>query len=104
MANIGNKIQANYDDLASIANQFAQEAASMEQLLNKVQSLVGDLQNGGWIGRGANSFFNEMHDLVFPGMGKLVRALEDAGNATKQISTIVSQAEQEASSLFSRQQ
>jgi WXG100 family type VII secretion target len=96
----GRKIQANYDELGNIANQFAQEAASMEQLLNKLQSLVGDLQNGGWIGRGANSFFGEMHDLVFPGMQKLNRALEDAGNATKQISNIISQAEHEASSLF----
>jgi WXG100 family type VII secretion target len=96
----GRKVQANYDELVNIANQFAQEAASMEQLLNKVQSLVGDLQNGGWIGRGANSFFSEMHDLVFPGMQKLNRALEDAGSATKQISNIMSQAEHEASSLF----
>ena len=100
MPGFGGKIQANYDELTSIANQFAQEAASIEQLLNKVQSLVGDLQNGGWIGRGANSFFSEMNDEVFPAVGRLVHALEDAGNATKQIGNIVSQAEHEASTLF----
>lgn len=101
MAGIGNKIQADYDELAAIANQFTQEAAGVEQLMNQITSLVGQLEGGGWIGRGANAFYSEMHDLVNPGLDRLVRALEDAGSATKQISNILSQAEQDASFKFS---
>ncbi len=100
MVGIGNKIQADYDQLTSIANQFAQEASSTEQLTNQIMSLVGELEGGGWIGRGADSFYNEMHDLVEPGLTRLARALEDASNAVKQISNVMSQAEHEASSLF----
>ena len=98
----GNKVQADYDELNNIANQFAQEAAGVEQLANQIMSLVGELEGGGWIGRGADAFYGEMHDLVEPGLQRLSRALEDAGNATKQIVNIMSQAEHEASNLFSR--
>jgi WXG100 family type VII secretion target len=102
MVGVGQKVQADYDELASIANQFAQEASSTEQLTNQIMSLVGELEGGGWIGRGADAFFNEMHDLVEPGLTRLARALEDASNAVKQVSNVLSQAEHEASTLFAR--
>ncbi len=98
----GNKVQADYDELNNIANQFAQEAAGVEQLTNQILSLVGELEGGGWIGRGADAFYAEMHDMVEPGLQRLARALEEAGSTTKQIVNIMSQAEHEASSLFSR--
>jgi WXG100 family type VII secretion target len=94
------KIQADYDELAAIANQFAQEATSTEQLTNQIMNLVGQLEGGGWIGRGADAFYNEMHDLVEPGLTRLARALEDAGSAVKQINNIMTNAEHDASSLF----
>lgn len=96
------KIQADYDELAAISNEFLQEAAGVEQLTTQIMNLVGQLESGGWIGRGADAFYNEMHDLVEPGLQRLARALEDAGGAIRQISNIMSQAEQEASSLFGR--
>lgn len=98
---VGNKIQADYDALENISNQFAQQATQIEQLSHKLDSLIGSLESGGWIGRGANSFFNEMHDEVLPAVQRLCRALEDGSSAVKQISNIVSQSEQEAGSLFS---
>ncbi len=102
MPAVGGKIQADYDELANIANAFLQEASGIEQLTNQVMSLVGELEHGGWIGRGADAFYGEMHDLVEPGLLRLSRALEEAGGAIRQISNIISQAEQEASSLFGR--
>lgn len=102
VGSMGHKIQADYDELGNIANQFAQEASATEQLTNQIMSLVGELEGGGWIGRGADSFYAEMHDMVEPGLQRLARALEDASSAVKQASNILSQAEQEASSLFGR--
>jgi WXG100 family type VII secretion target len=96
------KIQADYDELNNIANQFSQESAGIEQLLGQIMNLVGELEGGGWVGRGAQAFYGEMHDLVEPGLKRLVQALENASNATKQVSNILSQAEHEASSLFAR--
>jgi len=97
---IGHKVQADYDELSNIANQFMQESGAVADLMGKIQSLVSDLEGGGWIGRGAESFYAEMYDLVFPGMERLAQALEDGGQATKQIASIMSAAEQEASSQF----
>lgn len=94
------KVQADYDELANIANQLNQEAAGVEQLMNRINNLVGQAQGGGWIGRGAQAFYAEMEDLVMPGMRRLARGLEDASRAINQISQILSQAEQDASSLF----
>lgn len=102
MPGVGNKIQADYDELASVANELAQESQAMEQLTNQIMNLVGQLESGGWIGRGADAFYGEMQDLVQPGLQRLIRALEDGSNAVKQISNILSQAESDASALFSR--
>ena len=102
MPGVSSKIQADYDELATIANELAQESQAVEQLTNQVMNLVGQLEGGGWIGRGADSFFNEINDLVQPGMQRLIRALEDGSNGVKQISNILSQAEQDASGLFNR--
>jgi WXG100 family type VII secretion target len=96
----GRKIQADYDELANIANQFAQESSSTQQLMSQITSLVNQLEGGGWIGRGAQAFYAEMHDEVEPGLQRMIQALEDASSSVKQISSIVSQAEQEASMKF----
>lgn len=98
----GAKIQADYDELANIANEFANEASAAEQLTNQITNLVGELEGGGWIGRGAQAFYSEMHDEVEPGLQRLMQALEDASSAIKQISNMMSQAEQEASFKFAK--
>lgn len=98
----GIKIQADYDELEKIAGELADESSNMEQLTHQIMNLVGELEGGGWIGRGADAFYGEMHDLMEPGLNRLIRALEDGSNAIKQISNMLSQAEQDASSLFGR--
>lgn len=96
----GYKIQANYDDLEGAAQLFARESQRTEQLLKQVGQLVGSLQGGGWIGLGAQAFFQEMEDLVNPGMQRLVSALSDASDAAKRIADAFQQAEDEAGGLF----
>jgi len=98
----GRKIQANYDDLANVANQFSQMSSEMQQVMQQIASCVSDLQGGGWIGRGAQAFYAEMDDLVTPALQRLGQALEDASNAVTQVSNVFSNAEHDASSLFRR--
>jgi WXG100 family type VII secretion target len=96
----GRRIQANYDDLGAAANLFARESQQTQQLMQQVGQLVGSLQGGGWIGLGANAFFQEMEELVNPAMQRLVNALNDASSAAKRIADVFKQAEEEAGSLF----
>ena len=89
-ADIGaHKVQADYDELASIANQFAQESSAAEQLMNQITNLVGQLEGGGWMGRGAQAFYAEMHDEVEPGLRRLVQALEDFSPATQHLFGVI---------------
>lgn len=94
------KIQANYDDLKSIAGLFANQSDSVRQLSNQVQRQCDLLENGGWIGRGAQNFYREMEQQVLPAMRRLSNALQGASQAVQQISHTFNQAEREAGSLF----
>jgi len=58
------------------------------------------LRSGDWVGLGAERFFQEMHDLVMPGMNRLISGLKDASNATRKISDALREAEADAGALF----
>lgn len=94
------KIQCNYDNMAQIAAKFSEESNQTQQLMQAVKGLVDQLQGGAWIGVGAEAFFQEMEELVMPGMDRLKNTLADAGSASKRISDALKQAEDECGSLF----
>jgi WXG100 family type VII secretion target len=93
-------IQANYDDLATIANNFSQQAQAVQHLIQQMTQLERALESGGWTGLGAEAFFAEMGDLVFPAMHRLNGALSDAHEVVGRISTVFQDAEEEASRQF----
>ncbi len=96
----GRKVQCNYEQMGQAADTFARESQQTQQLSQQVNQLVSNLQGGGWIGKGAQAFFQEQQELVAPAMQRLVNALEDASSAAKKISDTLQQAENEAGSLF----
>lgn len=93
-------IQADYEQLEQIASRFANQSQAIEQMLQKVRSSMDKLENDGWVGRGADAFFAEMHDKIIPTCQKLINLLNDASETTKQISQRVQTAEREAAALF----
>lgn len=94
------KIQADYDALARIAREFKVEADTATRLYNHVYFSMQALESGGWIGRGANAFYDEMHHDVLPALDRLIKALEEAGIVVERISTIIQDAEAEAGNIF----
>jgi len=96
----GYKIQANYDFLQSAMQKFSQRSDEINQLQSTVNRVSGQLQSGDWIGQGAEKFFQEMNDLVTPGMKRLISVLKDASEATKRISDALREAEESAGALF----
>ncbi len=97
----GNIIQCNYDDMREVSNNFARHSDATRQLLQTVQNCLSALQGGGWLGKGAESFYREMSDLVQPSMQRLGAALSDASSATQRIAAALEAAEREAGALFS---
>jgi WXG100 family type VII secretion target len=72
-------------------------------VIQKVKGSMEPLQSGGWIGRAADAFFDEMNSEVLPATDRLQKVLDQASQVTKQIVQTVRQAEDEASSLFRSQ-
>ncbi|MEW6581082.1 MAG: WXG100 family type VII secretion target [Chloroflexota bacterium] len=96
------RIRADYDELATIAHELQQEGYGVDSLIARLRRCVDALEYGGWIGRGANSFYAEMHNDVFPALHRLANALLEAGDAVNRVSQIIREAEEEAAALFIR--
>ena len=91
------KIRADHDILTTLAQTFEREANDTRQTLQRLQNQMEVLQGGDWIGKGAQAFYREMSGDVLPSMKRLGNALEAAHRATKAISQIMRDAEEEAS-------
>lgn len=84
MANI---FQVDADNLHQVSNLFFESADEVTQTLQDLQSYADSLRDG-WIGEGANAFFNEMEERVYP----FLKSLADGLNATNdQITTMMKQ-------------
>jgi len=97
---MSDEIRADYDQLEEVASRFANQSQVIQQMLQKVRSSMGKLEDGGWIGRGSDAFFQEMQGEVLPASLRLQEVLEEASQVARNIIQIVRQAEDEASSPF----
>jgi WXG100 family type VII secretion target len=97
---MSDEIQCDYEEMDQISGNFNNLAQSIQDMIQKVRASYAKLLDKGWIGAGANAFFDEMEQLVLPSQSRLQDALEQASEATRAISEGVKQAEENASSLF----
>jgi WXG100 family type VII secretion target len=93
-------VRADYDQLTQMASAFTQQADQARQMLQQLSKQSEALQRGDWLGQGAQAFYAEMNGQVLPTMNRLVRALEAAGDVTRQVNQIVQQAESEAAACL----
>jgi WXG100 family type VII secretion target len=96
------EITAQYEELDQVATRFDNQSEAIRDTYVRVLRAVEALEEGGWIGEGANSFFQEMRSEVGPSTIRLFNALERAGQVTRQISSRLRQAEEEAAGYFKR--
>lgn len=94
------RIEADYDQLEALGTRFAQQADQIQRMLQSVRSSMGNLEGGGWVGRGSDSFFSEMNGEVLPASERLRSALDEANRITKQLIKLLKDAEEEAGSPF----
>lgn len=93
-------IQADYEQLRDVILKFQMEVDQVEQLAQRMENALLRLESGGWVGRGADAFYNEMYSLLMPGTKRLVAGLLDAGMATARIVECFQKAEEDAARLF----
>jgi len=97
---MSDEIRADYDQLEQVASRYANQSQAIQQMLQKVRGSMDKLEDGGWIGRGSDAFFQEMHSEVLPAVQRLQDVLDEASQVTKAIVALVKGAEEEASSVF----
>ncbi len=93
-------VQAQYDRLTDIAQRFQRQSDVNAELKQRLLQHYQPLQQGGWQGRGAQAFFAEMENEVFPAMDRLIQALSQASQVTIQIQHVLREAEEEAARPF----
>lgn len=96
------KVQIQYDEFDGVINRIQQQLDTATNMINSVKQRVEVLQNGAWIGRGAEAFFAEWNELTYPGLWKLTQALDQAISAARDTASRFHNAETEASNLFVR--
>lgn len=99
---MSDQIQADYDKLGQVASRFDRQAQATRDMTRKVRAAMQKLEQGGWIGRGADAFFAEMNQVVLPALSKMEKALQAGSQVSKEISQKMRAAEDEACSPFKR--
>lgn len=93
-------IQAQYQTLQDISGRFAKQSEQTLSMISQLQDHLRALQDGGWIGRGADGFFREMNNEVLPATRRLADALSESQAVTLQIIQVLREAEEEAAQPF----
>ena len=78
-------IQANYEQLEEIKAKFGQEAEAAQSMQQNLAGAFKPLEDGGWLGRGADAFFNEMNGEILPAVRRFIEALLKANQVTGEI-------------------
>ena len=94
-------VQVNYDEMNSIIKGMKGEQAEIGNLLKQTKSKVESLHNNQWVGQGADKFFNEMEQSVFPAMRRLEQALGAGAEVAQKIMDTIQRADEGTKSFFS---
>lgn len=94
------RIQAQFDDLKKIADTFNKNAEAIQKMTKNLLSCKDTLQNGDWIGKGADKFYNEMNSEVLPTLTRLNQAMSQASQITNQVAQTMQQAKDEAQNVL----
>lgn len=94
------EIRADYEALQEIAARFGQRAEVTAEMLAGVRQAYQPLEQGSWIGEGADAFFAEMTGDVIPAIGRLIAALAAASEITGSVGRTIEEADQAAASPF----
>lgn len=92
-------VRIDYDEVKQITQRFFDQGDILKQSWDRVNGQVDVLQNGAWTGQNADSFFNEM-DEILRALDRLAQLMGQCGDAMEHISKEFKSAEEEAGSLF----
>lgn len=89
-------ISIDKDKMRAIAASFDEESENVQRVIGSVNSQLGVLRNGGWVADAASRFYQQMDEDVVLAMNRLRSALTMAGSQTREITSLLDSAEDEA--------
>lgn len=95
-------VQVYYEELEFIATRLLNRFSSLYDTRVKLMTQLYELANGGWSGRAAERFYDEMFYSVMPAVQRLEVALEETARHLRLACDILHQAEYEGEHLFNR--
>ncbi len=95
------KIRIKYDELENIARKVDAMHERADERRQSVRTILYLVDSGGWVGRGAKAFRDELTDDILPTLGKLIAALEAISDMLRTAMQRMSDAEHQAAALFS---
>jgi WXG100 family type VII secretion target len=96
---MADKTIVDYEQMQDIARKFYAEGDELTRLLLQTRQKVHETQ-ADWIGRGADSFNDDMDNKILPALQRLCEALLYTNQITKAILAVYHQSEDEAAALF----
>ncbi|MCU0465358.1 MAG: WXG100 family type VII secretion target [Anaerolineae bacterium] len=96
------KVQIYYDEMDVLIQRVNDMAAQMVDRQSLLRNHAEGLADGGWIGGGADAFYDEFFNLILPSLSKLERALEATAGGFRRASDMLREAENEGRNLFGR--
>lgn len=94
------QIRIGYDEMGQVAKTFQNHADEVASVHQRIKAAQDKLADGDWIGKGADKFQGEMEDSINPSMKGLQQAMEEASKVSGDISKIMHETDEEASSTI----
>src|SRR5574341_1719648 len=68
------RVRIDYEILFQIAQAFVQQADAVRKTQEQLEQAVNTLQQGDWVGKGADKFYGEFTSAVLPAVKRLASA------------------------------
>ena len=94
------KIQYEYDQLEGLVREFQDLSSDLQQTANKIMQKKEALRGGGWKGKGAEKFYQEMDDIILPALKRSHTAMDTAGDRIRKMSDQMKAMEDQLKSIM----
>lgn len=93
-------IRYHYDELQDIVRRFRAQGDRAEALIRRVMHCLRLMDDGAWIGEGADEYREELETLVLPAVRRLASVLGDSGWVVDRAADTMREAEEYTARLF----
>jgi WXG100 family type VII secretion target len=94
--------RVDHVEMIRLVGVITQHASTVDDVIKVLTGPYETLRNGDWIGVGADKFYQEMDNAIFPGLQTLAQALNDIAHHSGSAAKLTSEAEQSIVSMSKR--